>query len=81
MHDAVIRYSTTERNIDEVTSTTERWNFADYIGDNTWIEAPLVLLDEIVDAQDDPTQMSLFVDVELTARLTCLEKCSQVEWE
>lgn len=39
--EAVVKYTTNERNIDEVASATQTWNFAEFTGDSSPVKLPL----------------------------------------
>lgn len=54
-YDVLIHHTTTDKNVDEVTHTTEKWNFKDFTKKDRWISFPL-------EAFSDSTQLSLFPD-------------------
>ncbi len=41
--DALIKYSTNERNSDEVVSALQKWNFSEFTGQNRWISLPMTV--------------------------------------
>lgn len=43
-YEAVVDYTTTERNSEEVTNTAEKWNLKDITGEDRWIPFPTFLL-------------------------------------
>lgn len=46
-YEAVIRYATNERNIDEVVDATEKWNFKEITGQEKWLGLPLSITYEL----------------------------------
>lgn len=59
-YEAVVSYIVNNRNQDEVSDTSERWNFADLTGDNNWIKVPMPVLAGIVQSNVSHRELRLY---------------------
>lgn len=75
-YDAVVRFATNDKNLDEILHAAERWNFADLTGEDRWIEIPILQLADVVQAKT-PRQMSLF-DVAIQTRRNRIDRFNEL---